>query len=40
MDVNEHEILKPTLHLDTNQSKGIELLLLFYISQSEYGLQK
>jgi hypothetical protein len=29
MDVNEHDI-----HLDTNQSKGTVLSLLFYISQS------
>jgi len=25
----------PTLHLDTNESKGTELLSLFYISQSQ-----
>ena len=30
----------PTLHLDLNSSKGTGLLLLFYISQSQYGLQQ
>ena len=29
----------PTLHLDTNKSKGTTMLLLLYISQSEYALQ-
>jgi len=32
----------PTLHLDTNErkGKGTVLLLLFYISQSQCGLQQ
>ena len=30
MDVNEHDI-----HLDTNQTKGTVLSLLFYISRSQ-----
>ena len=29
-----------TLHLDINSSKGKRFLLLFYISQSQYGLQQ
>jgi hypothetical protein len=32
VDVNEHN---PILHLDTNQSKGTTLLLLFHISKSQ-----
>ena len=46
MDVNEHERLSNItlrynmrdyliLHLDTNSSTGIALLVLFYISQSQ-----
>ena len=30
----------PTLQLDTYYSKGTSLLLLFYISQSQYGSQQ
>jgi hypothetical protein len=29
-----------TLHLNINSSKGKRFLLLFYISQSQYGLQQ
>jgi hypothetical protein len=29
-----------TLHLNINSSKGKRILLLFYISQSQYGLQQ
>jgi len=35
MDVNMNMRDYPTLHLDTNLSKGSSLLLLFYISQSQ-----